>query len=511
MTWSSSIKEHYVNYPPLVVAFLKAIEMLCGKLKDEDEGFLYQQIIENGKFFENSLRCDQILNQLLGKCDCNAGSVALFLLTVGSIDTFKSFLSAFKFAKAEPGNEFHRKVLLKCCVLLQENSVIMTKEMMQVLSKKKSVVVSFFEKFMQESTNDKSWISFIIDCAVQMNKEFYVEMLQLNHQLHYHGESAAMMRPPDDKSDFFPLKTWGSFIQPVQFDHDSVFVPQGDETDEYHRFQTFVKFPPHIAGYFRHLAAMGHLYTGYKDRTKCFSCGFFHENKHSDGSDCVFADEWHFFNCQFRLNLIRNASFQHPKPTQNFSDNERIRYQQDAGGKTELPDAAKDDDLKNMQCMFPSLLTTLARQRTQSLATSALDASVSKIEPTGKSQSEIEQLKSEPEKLQSENKHLQSKLEKSQSKIEQLKSEQEKLQSENKHLQSNLEKSQSEIEQLKSKLEKVQNERECKVCYINTADYVLVPCGHTFCKCCVILLTHCPLCRSKFKTYCEIYVGSIFM
>ncbi len=46
---------------------------------------------------------------------------------------------------------------------------------------------------------------------------------------------------------------------------------------------------------------------------------------------------------------------------------------------------------------------------------------------------------------------------------------------------------------------------ECKVCLENSCNVAFIPCGHVSCSECVLLLSKCPICRSKFKGVIKIF------
>jgi len=77
----------------------------------------------------------------------------------------------------------------------------------------------------------------------------------------------------------------------------SVYIYPGDQEDERYRMTTFLKFPKNVLVDVSSLARNGFVYTGFRDRVKCFSCGVIVEqwNANDDPS----AKKWHFLNCEF--------------------------------------------------------------------------------------------------------------------------------------------------------------------------------------------------------------------
>ncbi|XP_076810466.1 baculoviral IAP repeat-containing protein 3-like [Clavelina lepadiformis] len=75
----------------------------------------------------------------------------------------------------------------------------------------------------------------------------------------------------------------------------SVYILPGDANKETYRLSTFKKFPEYTPVNPCLLAAHGFLYTGYKDRVKCFSCGAqVQEWEHGDDPRSL---KWHRPNC----------------------------------------------------------------------------------------------------------------------------------------------------------------------------------------------------------------------
>jgi len=77
----------------------------------------------------------------------------------------------------------------------------------------------------------------------------------------------------------------------------SVYIYPGDQEDERYRMTTFSKFPKNVPVDVSSLARNGFVYTGFRDRVKCFSCGVIVEQWNA--SDDPSAKKWHFLNCEF--------------------------------------------------------------------------------------------------------------------------------------------------------------------------------------------------------------------
>jgi len=77
----------------------------------------------------------------------------------------------------------------------------------------------------------------------------------------------------------------------------SIYILPGDPEEERYRMTTFTKYPISSGVDSRALARNGFLYTGYKDRVKCFSCGVQVENWLAE--DDPSSRTWHFLNCEF--------------------------------------------------------------------------------------------------------------------------------------------------------------------------------------------------------------------
>jgi len=82
------------------------------------------------------------------------------------------------------------------------------------------------------------------------------------------------------------------------------YIIPGKVEEESYRVFTFNKFPSSSNIDTMHLAANGFYYTGYKDRTKCFSCGVLVDDW-KDIDDPKSAS-WHYMECEFYTNLPRN-------------------------------------------------------------------------------------------------------------------------------------------------------------------------------------------------------------
>jgi len=59
---------------------------------------------------------------------------------------------------------------------------------------------------------------------------------------------------------------------------------------------------------------------------------------------------------------------------------------------------------------------------------------------------------------------------------------------------------------LQETLTRLQDERNCKLCTLEEAIVVFIPCGHLFvCKYCAASLTDCPICRVKINEFVKVY------
>ncbi|XP_076816620.1 baculoviral IAP repeat-containing protein 7-like [Clavelina lepadiformis] len=76
-------------------------------------------------------------------------------------------------------------------------------------------------------------------------------------------------------ADFPDLESDGRLLRQVTDPpgQQSRYIPPGDPTRETYRLSTFKLFPREVQVDVRKLAAAGFYFTGFKDRTKCFSCG----------------------------------------------------------------------------------------------------------------------------------------------------------------------------------------------------------------------------------------------
>ena len=48
-------------------------------------------------------------------------------------------------------------------------------------------------------------------------------------------------------------------------------------------------------------------------------------------------------------------------------------------------------------------------------------------------------------------------------------------------------------------------EIECKICYVNKINLVIIPCGHVFCRKCLQTQNVCPYCRTKINNIQKLY------
>ena len=59
---------------------------------------------------------------------------------------------------------------------------------------------------------------------------------------------------------------------------------------------------------------------------------------------------------------------------------------------------------------------------------------------------------------------------------------------------------------LQETLTRLQDERNCKLCTLEEAIIVFIPCGHLLvCKYCAASLTDCPICRVKINEFVKVY------
>ncbi|XP_076805788.1 baculoviral IAP repeat-containing protein 7-A-like [Clavelina lepadiformis] len=76
-------------------------------------------------------------------------------------------------------------------------------------------------------------------------------------------------------TDFPDLESDGRLLRQIRDPpgQKSRYIPPGDPTTETYRLSTFKLFPREVQIDVRKLASAGFYFTGFKDRTKCFSCG----------------------------------------------------------------------------------------------------------------------------------------------------------------------------------------------------------------------------------------------
>ena len=74
------------------------------------------------------------------------------------------------------------------------------------------------------------------------------------------------------------------------------YIPPGNPFEESYRLSTFLKFPQEVPVNPRSLARAGFLYTGFKDRVKCFSCGLTVDEWVAN--DDVTSTRWHKDDCK---------------------------------------------------------------------------------------------------------------------------------------------------------------------------------------------------------------------
>ena len=353
MNLSIITEEHYVNNPPHVVTLCKVLEKVSKSLPDADKSLLQLSFSKKGKCGGHNLCCavDDTIDYLQKKGECDAGVVALILIICASIRKFKTFLECFDQSKAI--DEYNRKILLQCCLILNEKTDIVTKEMSPFMANKKKMVQQLFEDNIgnDHHSTDDVWICFVLDCLHQLGEQKYVKKLQ--RQLEEIGKSACMQRPVDE-SGFLSLKSWDlrqdighmfgrwssavgavaccsarfvaknihtssivNFLVPkavyssgyslsysnlFQFreapEEHSVYIPPGDTSKETYRISTFFQCPD-ISVDVNRLASAGFFYTGYKDRSKCFSCGICIEEWLPD--DDPASSRWHKDDCKMLL------------------------------------------------------------------------------------------------------------------------------------------------------------------------------------------------------------------
>ncbi|CAK8686350.1 unnamed protein product [Clavelina lepadiformis] len=75
----------------------------------------------------------------------------------------------------------------------------------------------------------------------------------------------------------------------------SHYIPPGDPVRETYRLSTFKLFPREVQVDVRKLASAGFYFTGFKDRTKCFSCG--QPVQEWEARDDPKLPRWHRSNC----------------------------------------------------------------------------------------------------------------------------------------------------------------------------------------------------------------------
>ncbi|XP_076817622.1 baculoviral IAP repeat-containing protein 2-like [Clavelina lepadiformis] len=76
-------------------------------------------------------------------------------------------------------------------------------------------------------------------------------------------------------ADFPDLESDGRLLRQVTDPpgQQSRYIPPGDPARETYRLSTFKLFPREVQVDVRKLVSAGFYFTGFKDRTKCFSCG----------------------------------------------------------------------------------------------------------------------------------------------------------------------------------------------------------------------------------------------
>nr|XP_026695044.1 baculoviral IAP repeat-containing protein 2-like isoform X2 [Ciona intestinalis] len=76
-----------------------------------------------------------------------------------------------------------------------------------------------------------------------------------------------------------------------------VYIIPGDKEKEVYRLTTYRQFPMHVPVNVMLLATLGFLYTGFKDRIKCFRCGQCVEGL--NGTEDMSLPGWHKPDCEF--------------------------------------------------------------------------------------------------------------------------------------------------------------------------------------------------------------------
>jgi len=154
----------------------------------------------------------------------------------------------------------------------------------------------------------------------------------------------------------------------------SVYIPPGDPRTELYRITTFQKFPAHVPINPCNLANNGFLYTGYKDKVKCFDCAQSIDNWII--TDDPLSVTWHRPTCQ-----MINRQFTTNVPLDTMTPLSSQRTHQDTPPKTTattitatkatLPALAassatdnESDNLSTLITMFPCNNPTTPCMRT---------------------------------------------------------------------------------------------------------------------------------------------------
>ncbi|XP_076800003.1 baculoviral IAP repeat-containing protein 7-like isoform X9 [Clavelina lepadiformis] len=97
--------------------------------------------------------------------------------------------------------------------------------------------------------------------------------------------------------DFPDLESDGRLLTQVRDPpgQRSHYIPPGDPARETYRLSTFKLFPREVQVDVRKLASAGFYFTGFKDRTKCFSCG--QPVQEWEARDDPKLPQWHRSNC----------------------------------------------------------------------------------------------------------------------------------------------------------------------------------------------------------------------
>ncbi|CAK8686351.1 unnamed protein product [Clavelina lepadiformis] len=97
--------------------------------------------------------------------------------------------------------------------------------------------------------------------------------------------------------DFPDLESDGRLLTQVRDPpgQRSHYIPPGDPIRETYRLSTFKLFPREVQVDVRKLASAGFYFTGFKDRTKCFSCG--QSVQEWEAEDDPKLPRWHRSNC----------------------------------------------------------------------------------------------------------------------------------------------------------------------------------------------------------------------